>query len=264
MAPASVPDDDPPTTTTPPRRSSSRVSFALADLPGLTPFAPAESPTALSRASSYVSFGSLWASRSGSLDKDDDDDAPDVEPPADEPPPVPLSEAERRGAAVEARRELVRQTLRDVRAAIARPSDEPSYRPPTLEGVLVLAILKSARSCVSLPCHSLWRAASDRVHPSRSQLRLGVRTPGRRRLPAVPRPGRPHPPPDGARPAPGPNLACAPPARALPLVLYVPALARRPFAPPRAAGALRPQTAPALVRAPPAVLRPVGVAARGF
>lgn len=54
-------------------------------------------------------------------------------------------EEEARRATLEAKRELARQTLRDVREAILRPSDEPPRRPADWERVLVLTMLKSTR-----------------------------------------------------------------------------------------------------------------------
>lgn len=58
-------------------------------------------------------------------------------------------EEEARRATLEAKRELARQTLRDVREAILRPSDEPPRRPADWERVFVLTMLKSTRE--SLP-----------------------------------------------------------------------------------------------------------------
>lgn len=69
-------------------------------------------------------------------------------------PAGPLSDAEHqamheaamRSATLEAKREQARQTLRDVREAILRPSGEPPRRPADWERVFVLTMLKSTRS----------------------------------------------------------------------------------------------------------------------
>ena len=69
-------------------------------------------------------------------------------------PAAPLTAAEQqarqeqamREATFEAKRELARQTLRDVREAILRPSGEPPRRPADWERVFVLTMLKSTRS----------------------------------------------------------------------------------------------------------------------